>query len=208
MKSNEKRSPGRPRDFDRAQALESALTLFWQHGYEGTSVSMLTEKIGITAPSLYAAFGSKEGLYTEAIKLYLASHANFVTQSIQEEKAAKTAVEKILERSALAFTQKKMPHGCLIASGNLACGSDASGVAKLTSQLRTHAKHRIQKRLAEAIGSGELPATADPVQLADYYAAVIQGMSVQAIDGATVNQLRGIAAIAMKAWPGKVRSKT
>jgi AcrR family transcriptional regulator len=208
MEIKKKRSPGRPRDFDRAQALESALNLFWKHGYEGASVSMLTESMGITAPSLYAAFGSKEGLYTEALELYLASHANFVTLSIQETKTAKAAVEKILEKSAEAFTQSKLPHGCLIASGNLACSNDASSVATMTSQLRTKAKHLIQKRLAEAVNTGELPATANPAQLADYYAAVIQGMSVQAIDGATTKRLRDIASMAMKAWPHKVGTKT
>jgi AcrR family transcriptional regulator len=192
---------GRPREFDQAKALDRALELFWRQGYEGTSIADLTAAIGITPPSLYAAFGSKEQLYYQVLQRYRASVGRCFATALAEEPTAYAAVERFLSESARIFGARENPSGCLISSGILSCAPENNKVAETVASMRTQALQAIRRRLQAGVKSGELPRDTDVTQLARFYGAVVQGMSVQARDCANAKTLRSIAEIALRAWP-------
>jgi AcrR family transcriptional regulator len=199
IKSSKRR--GRPREFDQEKALDRALELFWRQGYEGTSIADLTAAMGITPPSLYAAFGSKEQLYYEVLQRYRASVGRCLTTALEAEPTAYNAVERFLYESARIFSAREKPSGCLISSGILSCAPENKKVAETVASMRAEAIQAIRRRLQAAVKSGELPRPTDITQLARFYSAVVQGMSVQARDGASAKTLRAIAETALKAWP-------
>ncbi len=192
---------GRPRLFDRDTMIQKALMLFWEHGYEGTSVAQLVEAMGITPPSLYAAFGSKEGLYREAVDLYLSGPGQFVARALVEEPTAKGAVERILREAAHAFTAKDHPPGCVVSTGVLSCAPEHRDVAHSIAGLRESSIEAVANRLMQAKQEGELPESVDAWALARFYGSVVQGMSIQAKDGATTAELLSIGELALRAWP-------
>ena len=201
MEIENKPARGRPRAFDRARALDQALTLFWRNGYEGTSLADLTAALGITPPSLYAAFGSKDALYREALDLYLATRSARVKQALEGAGPARAALEAALRLAADIFAGADGPRGCPVASGVLRCGPDHHGLAEHTARLRRMMSDTIALRLERARADGELAAGTDTAALAAFYASVIQGMSVQAIDGSSPAALGDIVGFAMAAWP-------
>lgn len=194
---------GRPRLFDRDAMLQKALMLFWERGYEGTSVAQLVQAMGITPPSLYAAFGSKEGLYRAAVELYLLGPGQFVALALAEEPTARDAVERILRQAVHIFTAKTHPRGCVIATSELVCAPENRELARTIAGLRAMSIDATAQRLARAKKEGELPASVNVKALARFYGAIIQGMSVQAKDGATTAELSSIADLAILAWPRK-----
>lgn len=200
MQATQRKSPGRPRAFDRDDALQTAVRLFWRHGYEGTSLARLTSEMKITPPSFYAAFGSKEALYREAVGVYLRQHSNFVTRALSGNGPAREAVRIILADAAEAFSQPGMPRGCMIGSGNLQMTDEHAELGQLAAAVRTKTADMVRQRIARAVAEGELPAGTDAQALAAYFASVIQGMSVQAIDGAPLELLKRIAEMAMRVW--------
>lgn len=201
MKKTVERTRGRPRIFDKAKALERAMVLFWRQGYEGTAIAQLTKAMHITAPSLYAAFGSKEQLYSDVLGLYLSTHTDFLTRALAAPGAIRDVIGQLLTAAAQQFTRSEWPPGCLTASGSLRCAQENRSVAKTTAVLRRMGQDAIASRLALAVQRQEIPPDTDTEGLATFYAAVIQGMSVQAIDGASYEQLQKIGALAMTAWP-------
>jgi len=203
MNNAHKPPRGRPREFNQDKALAAALLLFWKHGYEGTSLAQLTKAMKITAPSLYAAFGSKAQLYRQTLDLYQTTHGDRLAQALQATGPARTVIEQLLTAAALQFSRAEFPSGCLVANGALRCGRAHRAAGAATSTLRRLSQDALAQRLAQAVSAGELPRTTDPAELAAFYAAVIQGMSVQAVDGATRKQLLKLATLAMAAWPGK-----
>ncbi len=203
--TTEKRARGRPRAFDKAQALKAALTLFWRHGYEGTSIADLTRAMKISAPSLYAAFGSKEQLYREVLDLYLATHGVPVARALSGPSSARTAVGEMLTAAAGQFTHPALPQGCLVANGALRCAEENRFATRETATLRRLLQDALRQRLARAVNDGELAMDTDTAGLAAFYTSVVQGMSVQAVDGASRRQLIALAEYAMAAWPGKSR---
>jgi AcrR family transcriptional regulator len=206
--SQQSRSPrGRPREFDGDEALDRALELFWRQGYEGTSIADLRKAIGITAPSLYAAFGSKAELYRRVLERYLAGLGRCLADALREETAAYAALERFLFESAKNFAGAKHPPGCLISCAIPTCAPENRKVADVVSAKRIESVHKLRNRFQQAVKSGELPRGTDTEQLARFYGAVIQGMSIQALDGAGTKALRGIAETALKAWPGLRREK-
>ncbi len=188
------RGRGRPRTFDKARALQAALALFWRHGYDGTSIAQLTAAMKISAPSLYAAFGSKEALYREVLELYMATHG--------APGPAREAIRNMLKEAALQVSRAALPKGCLVANGALQCGRENQVAARETGALRRLGRDAIRQRLDHAVRQRELPARTDTAALAAYYASVVQGMSVQAVDGASRAQLLKLGEYAMAAWPG------
>ena len=196
-----KRPAGRPRAFDREQALAIALDLFWRHGYDGTSIPQLTAAMGISPPSLYAAFGSKDALYREAVKLYLRQYTSFMNHLFDEKISARDAVERALLAAAKQFSQAEHVPGCMISSAELQASPGNEALAEDIAKLRKTAQHIMYTRLEVARKSGELPATTDTASLAAFYAMISQGMSVQARDGAKAVELKRLALLAMQAWP-------
>ena len=193
---------GRPRSFDKDRALEAALQVFWEKGYEGASLSDLTEAMGINRPSLYAAFGDKEALFRQVLERYERGPGAYMNEALNEP-MARSAIERMLKGTVAALTCPQSPHGCLYVQGALACGDESSKMRKELATRRSAGELALRKRLKKAKEDGELPATADPADLARFYMAVMHGMSVQAAGGASRGALEGVAETALKAWPGK-----
>lgn len=192
---------GRPRRFDRDEALSRAMELFWRKGYAGTSLAELTAAMGINPPSLYAAFGSKEGLFREAVSLYGETEAPEIWLAVERAAGAREAFEGFLRNTAIAFTQPGKPAGCLIVLGALhADDAGSEAVCAALRAIRADNVAELAARLRRAIADGELPATVDCEGVASFYATVQQGMSIQARDGAGRETLLAIADGAMAAW--------
>lgn len=202
MKNIERRPRGRPRALDRDEALETALQLFWRHGYEGTSVADLTAAMGVTPPSLYTAFGSKERLYQEALDRYATSHGSFIARALAEEPTARQAMERILQEAVAVYSEGPAPRGCMLANGAVTCAPEHTLVVADLSRRRLAAIATIKARFDRAVVEGELAPATDTEALAAFYAAVIQGLSIQARDGVGREVLETIAATALRAWPG------
>jgi TetR/AcrR family transcriptional regulator, copper-responsive repressor len=192
---------GRPRSFDRDRALESAIAVFWEHGYDATSISLLTKALGIGAPSLYAAFGDKRSLFLEALDRYMGTYAAFTRNALAEEPRALDAVRRLLHEASAAYTRPDRPHGCLMISATTNCSPQSADIAAHLRELRAAGVRALEDRIKAAVRDGELPAGTDARALATFYSAVLKGMSAQARDGATTSDLELIAEAALRAWP-------
>lgn len=199
---------GRPREFNKARALDAALILFWSQGYEGTSITQLTKAMKINAPSLYAAFGSKEQLYYDVLNQYVTIHGDPLVRALFKRSTVRNDVKQMLIEAAKQFSRAAWPQGCLIANGALRCGKEYQPVAKATASLRILAKDALKQRLDQAITDGEIARCTDIESLAAFYSSVVQGMSVQAVDGATRKQLIKIVEYAMAAWPANENGRS
>jgi AcrR family transcriptional regulator len=191
---------GRPREFDLDEALNRAMQVFWQKGYEGASLTELTEAMGINRPSLYAAFGNKESLFKKALDRYGEGPACHVHKALQEP-TARAVADYFLRGSVDLLTNPQTPHGCLAVQSALACGKEAEPVKQELNRRRTEVECAIRKRLERAKEEADLPASADPADLARYLCVVSNGMSVQASAGATREELLKTVAMALLAWP-------
>ncbi|KKC34827.1 TetR/AcrR family transcriptional regulator [Devosia psychrophila] len=194
------RRTGRPLSFDREQALEQAMLTFWRHGYETSSISDLTAAMGITAPSLYTAYGDKKQLFLEAMRLYAGSPYD-MEQALVEAPTSRDAAQRMLIAAAEAFTGELTPRGCLLASAT-ASGSGASAdVQSEVAQVRREIQSRLQNRIDRDVAQALLPVGTDSHSLATLVIALIQGMSVLARDGTDRRDLLAMANFAMNAWP-------
>lgn len=190
---------GRPRVFDVDEALDKALDLFRRQGYEGTSLSDLTKAMGINRPSLYAAFGNKEELFHKALELYTSSADSFMREAMSQP-TARAAIEHLL-LGTTAIRGEECPRGCLLVQGALACSENSAAVQQELSARRAANEALLCKRLEQAQAQGELPDSANPADLARYFSTVHQGLSVQAVGGASQEELTRVVEIAMHAWP-------
>lgn len=193
---------GRPRSFDRAQALEKAMLLFWEKGYRGASMSELTAAMGINSPSLYAAFGSKDALYREAMALFEDCDGAELGRAIAAAPTAREAIETCLMRSAALFTRSGKPAGCMVVFSVVHGAGTSAETGRELRDARAEMQGVLAGRLREAVASGELPARCDPAAIASFYVTVQQGMSIRARDGATRAELEAVAQAAMAAWSG------
>jgi AcrR family transcriptional regulator len=191
---------GRPRTFDREKALKTALRLFWDHGYEGTSIAQLKAAMGINGPSLYAAFGSKEALYREAIDLYERVYGGALLTILTETADSREAVKRLLTAIATLRCEDG-PRGCLVSTAETTCGPENSTIARFVASRRTILHDALAARLDRAVAEDDLPADTDTAALAAFYTAMVQGLSVQARDGAEPMVLMAIIDRAMAAWP-------
>lgn len=190
---------GRPRSFDRETALEKAILAFWEHGYEATSVSDLTQVMGIGAPSLYAAFGDKRSLFDEVVREYGERYGSFGDRAFAEEPTVRAGVERMLREAAAEYTEPGRPHGCLIVHAATNCTT--SEVEESLRERRNANIAAIESRIRSGVAAGELPADVDAAALARHTGAMIQGMSQQARDGASKEELEALAELAMRIWP-------
>lgn len=197
-----KRGRGRPRSFDVDHALECAQEVFWRQGYEGTSFADLTQVMGITAPSIVSAFGSKEDLYRKALDRYSKTRGAGTARALNEETSAFNAVARLLRESATAFTDPDSPAGCMISLAALACAPENEPASLAAATLRKRTLSAMEARLHRGVENGELPVGTNVNALARFFGSVLQGMSVQAIDGANEATLLAVAEMALGAWPG------
>ena len=181
---------GRPRGFDREQALDVAMRLFWRHGYEGVSVGEITARLGIAAPSLYAAFGSKAELYRAALERYEELSAFLDMDGMAEAATLELAVRRVLEAGARAVTSGDRERGCMISDGLVSCGEAHRDLAA------DLARRRRKLRAALARGLERWVDKAAARSLARYVAALLQGLSIQARDGASATELRTVIDVA------------
>jgi AcrR family transcriptional regulator len=179
---------GRPRSFDRDDALECAIDAFWARGYEATSISELTQAIGIGAPSLYAAFGDKRALFDEAAARYLQRLEEGMDAALAAP-TAREAVERVLRASAGDHTARQSPRGCLVMS------------EPLLADARAEVRDRVARRIEAGARAGELAPGADPEALADLVDLLIAGMSARARDGAGHERLAAAIDAFLAAWP-------
>jgi AcrR family transcriptional regulator len=191
---------GRPREFDPDQALDRALRVFWRSGYEGASMADLTEAMGITKPSLYAAFGNKEELFRKALDRYVDGPGGYVQIALAKP-TAREVVEHLLYCAADAVTDPDNPPGCLAVQGALCCGEAAETIKQELMSRRANGEQELRQRFARAITEGDLPQGSDAADLARYISAIVQGMAVQAAGGVSREQLRKIAEMTLRTWP-------
>jgi AcrR family transcriptional regulator len=189
---------GRPREFDVDEVLDRAMRVFWQKGYEGTSIPDLTEAMGINRPSLYAAFGSKEELFRKALDRYTKQQGCFIEAALKEPKA-RIVAERLLAGAINVVTDRRNPKGCLMVQGALVCGEEAQPLRNELISRRLARESAIRERFERAKSEGEL-LESDPADLARYVVTLIQGIAVQAAGGASRAELQRVVEVAMKAW--------
>ena len=191
---------GRPREFDVDRALDRALTVFWRKGFEGATLADLTRAMGVSRPSLYAAFGGKEALFRKALDRYAEGPAAYVREALNEP-TARAVAERLLGGAVDLVAHPKNPRGCLMVQGALACGETAESVRRELVARRTTSEAAIRGRLERSREEGDLPADANPADLARYVVTVLRGMAVEAAGGASREDLRRVVEIALRAWP-------
>ncbi len=194
------RRSGRPLSFDREVALKAAMHLFWEHGFEATSVADLTRAMSITPPSLYAAFGDKRSLFREAVDRYLGGLTP-ILQNIENAPTARDAAHNLLTGAAMGNTDEHTPAGCLLASSIISSSPEAADIRTELARIRQEIEYSLRSRIERDIAQGLLPPHSDAELLAGHIFAVVQGMSTLAKDGAGRQKLLGIVECAMKAWP-------
>ena len=195
------RRTGRPLSFDRDDALRQAMLTFWRHGYETTSVADLTTAMGISAPSLYAAFGDKKRLFLESMQLY-AGDPDDMARAILDAPTAYQATRDLMTAAATTYTGEATPKGCLLASATASGSAAAADVQAAVADVRRGIEDCLQVRIERDIEDGVLPPGSQAAPLAGLVLAVTQGMSVLARDGASRASLLAIAEAALHAWPG------
>jgi AcrR family transcriptional regulator len=191
---------GRPREFDIDQALENALHVFWEKGYEGASMADLTRAMGITRPSLYAAFGNKEELFRKALDRYLDGPAGYAKLALRQV-TARAVVEALLYGEVDAVTDPECPAGCLSVNGALTGGDTAESIKQELRTRRAEWEEDLHLRLEQAKAEGDLPAAADAAVLARYLTTMMQGIAVQAVGGTRREDLKKIAEMVLMTWP-------
>jgi AcrR family transcriptional regulator len=200
---------GRPRRFDKEEALRRAMEIFWALGYEGATLIDLQEAMGgITAPSFYAAFGSKENLFREAVELYKKTHGAPMMRALTEGPTARESVEAMLSAAVESFTRPNTPHGCMLMSGAINCMRANREVEDHLRDMRSRRQRIIRRRLRRGVTEGDLPPGLDLTALASFYITVLDGLSSQARDGASRKTLKATVNCAMAAWDNLVAARS
>jgi AcrR family transcriptional regulator len=176
----------RPREFDPIQALQEAMFVFWRNEYEQTTIRELAAAMGLGLPSLYATFGSKQQLFEQAVDLYKNTPEYVVTTNIDRH-PAREGIELMLTRAAVCYSDPSHPPGCMLINDPRLSVERVLAQQAILDFLSSHKQ--------------ELPAGADLGAVAEFYAAVLRGLSAQARDGATESRLRKVVDMAMAAWP-------
>jgi AcrR family transcriptional regulator len=183
---------GRPRAFDPDEALEKALEVFWQKGYEGTSLTDLTKAMGINKPSLYSTFGNKEELFLKAIDLYSKRPCGFFAPSLEQASVFDVAAS-LLRGAALSLADNSHPQGCVLVQGALACSEENSSIKMALIKRRLEGEDALKDRFERALAEGDIPINISPAILARYLMTLLNGMTIQSTNGASPEQLMEIA---------------
>jgi AcrR family transcriptional regulator len=201
MKRSSAARPGRPRAFDRDEALRAALAVFRERGYEGATLTDLQEAMGgIAPPSFYAAFGSKEELFKEAVQLYRDTVGAKIAYALVEQATTRAAIEAMLRASVESICRPNEPRGCLLVLGAINCSKANEDVLGYLRDLRRETQQVITRRLKRGVAEGDLPEGVSVLALASFYTTVLHGLSIQAHDGASRASLMAAIDGAMMAW--------
>jgi AcrR family transcriptional regulator len=195
-----KRGRGRPREFDREQGLAKAMLLFWSRGYDAISMADLRVGLGITQASLYAAFGSKEQLFREAVDLYRRTAGFSTTRALAIETSAREAIHAMLKAAVDAFSAPGAPGGCLLILGATNCAVENKAVQDYLLSIRRQMSQSILERLRRGQHEGDVPKAAPIVASAAYYSTVLHGLALQSRDGASRKTLMQVVEFAMTGW--------
>lgn len=193
---------GRPRCFDRTAALQQAMEVFWARGYEGASIADLTAAMGIASPSLYAAFGSKEQLFREAVDHYVETDGSGCWRGFNDHPTARAAIAAVLEAGAEASTMPGKPSGCFIVLAAMTCSAENAELQRELSERRRSLCDVVRLQLERGIARGELAPGTDAQALTAFFITVLQGMSIRARDGGSREDLLAVARHAMAVWDG------
>jgi len=192
---------GRPREFDRDEALQRAMELFWAQGYEGTTLADLQKAMGgITAPSFYAAFGSKEALFKEVVELYKTTQGAPVVEALTTGPTARASIESMLRAAAASVCQPGNPSGCLMVLGAISCMPANKHIEDFMRKQRAIREKLMRGRLRRGSAEGDLPSAIDINRLVTFYTSIIDGMGIRARDGASRKTLGAVVDYAMAAW--------
>jgi AcrR family transcriptional regulator len=191
---------GRPREFCLDEALAAALRVFWTKGYDGTSLTDLTEAMGITRPSLYAAFGNKESLFRKALDLYEREKLAYVDKALTQP-TARGVAETLLRGAVNNVCSVEEPHGCLGFIASVSCGDESQAIREEVVKRGKFAKAALMERLERAQTEGDLPSHIDLEGLASVLYAMLQGISAQAGAGATREELDKLVDTGLALWP-------
>ncbi|MEV0662966.1 TetR/AcrR family transcriptional regulator [Actinomadura luteofluorescens] len=192
---------GRPRTFDPDTALEQATNLFWERGYEGTTLSDLAQAMGIASASIYACFGSKADLFRQVMERYGTTYGGPPKRALTEHPTSRAAVHAMLHATIDQITRPDAPHYCMLILAAPTGAVENHAVREFLADIRRSQFTAIKERLEQGVADGDLTVPDDAVAaIARYYATVVQGLSVQARDGATRDDLEAIIACAMAAW--------
>jgi AcrR family transcriptional regulator len=189
---------GRPRGFDRDLALQRAMDVFWAKGYEGAQLNDLTAAMGINPPSFYAAFGSKEAAFREAVDLYIATVGAVPMRALERAETAREGVRAMLQGS-VNVALSTQPGGCLLILGVVNCLAENEAARTYLQETRRTTADLIRRRLERGVREGDIPAIADIARLAAFFHGMMQAISFQARDGATRSDLEGLIQSAMSA---------
>jgi len=193
-------SVGRPRTFDREEALNKAMLVFWEKGYEGTSMSEIIQAIGTKAPSIYAAFGNKDSIFKEAVNLYLKTVIKKQIVLLHETSNVIEATKLSLNSFVKQFTSKDNPHTCLVMTAAVNASPEHQEHVMYLKKIRQEFKNNWKSRFEKAKKEGQLNNKLNPQQLADYFVTIIQGMALSAKDGATKKELLKTTELAMSVF--------
>ena len=193
---------GRPREFDIDDALGKALLVFWRNGYEAASMTELTSAMGITKPSLYAAFGNKEALFNKALDLYEREKLAYMTSAL-DAPTARGVAERLLNGALEMQSSTCDPKGCLGVISTATCGAEAESIKAAVVKRRASSEAALILRFEQAQAAGEFPEGMTPAALTRYLFAILQGLMLQAGSGATCAELTELVATSMAVWPTK-----
>ena len=197
-----KKSRGRPKVFDRDAALDKAMTLFWQHGYEATSLSDLVEATGAKAPTLYAEFTNKEGLFRAVLDRYISRFAaKHEAQLFCEEKTVEQALQDYFTAIATCYTSKDTPAGCFMINTSATLAASSKEIANTVKSRHAMQEETLSTFLAQRQLRGEIPAHCRPQELSQYLSCILQGMSISAREGADFTKIMQIAETTLRLWP-------
>jgi TetR/AcrR family transcriptional regulator, copper-responsive repressor len=199
MKNVSAKPRGRPPAFERGKALHAAMHQFWAKGYEATSLADLSSAMKLNPPSIYGAFGDKRSLFDEAVQAYQDGPGCFAQKALEEESDPRKAIERLLMEAAANFTRRDQPPGCMVVLSALNCADTT--VSQNLSKRRNLGALAIVRRVQDAAEQGRLPNGMSPSVMANLVVTVFQGMSIQARDGATREELEAVAHHSMMLWP-------
>jgi AcrR family transcriptional regulator len=188
---------GRPISFDKDAALEAAMLLFWERGFEGTSMADLTRAMGLNPSSIYAAFGDKHALFSLAVQRYMDSRGKYATKALEEPTLEKV-IRALFDNTVAFLTTPGHPPTCMTLAGTMGCSVDATPAKDLMTEIRKQNEVAMRKRLLQARKSGELSENVNVDDYTRYLSSILAGLSIQAANGSTKTELKRTSQMALR----------